>query len=690
MNQSDPHAHVRKRQAETIKKLKKEGYPIFTLEDKEAALMFATTSPTARMAATRERRDGPIETMLGIKSTDPKNLEFADRLSRYANEIAPPHVDDLGRTHTNGVRASFNGIRHVPGYPMLNGTWPLMDNKGRRAASGLSNAWVKPEHRALFRAFVHVFFEDLEAVPLKQRKHSSTVNPYFLTDMSFKQRVAREAMRDAMEAGQLWMQGKFYDAYAKYHFGGCYYVVYRSQNSDTVTFADSVWQSKDLHVADLTYAVTGGEAGETFVSSKSLADADFWVPDGFFRTRLRTAMGLAYKVSCSLMPVGQSTRAKLYKLYPFAYHHTTRAQKEERLHQWDHTMFADVSDHDIFYPLDLYLPEITDVLLNTLKWSPWGVKIFEKSFRLPVYVGSPANGEGHVLLGDPFAPNLNAGLSSGHPMTDIMGTLNMAFNYALVQIEHTAPHWWKVVGQSHESACTFVRNWQRGELPFSAMLKSDDAAMNWRGAAVVKAALALHARLRDEPDFLPSPYVKISYEAGGKFLGDVALYGPDKSNKSIVMIADPISDLVNTIVPEYGVQSEKWDRTKVKRPYGGLAYASRDQVYGTTPVYGLLTEAMEKIYRDVRGESFHSFRLMWQRRDEALLSKHLASVSSQKHLGAFSAIDLEVLASPDKLEYKYTEADVSPEVTALLHQGIPVGEVAPYLAAFTNQRPSNV
>lgn len=288
-------------------------------------------SVEAKQAAKRERRDGPIDIFPGHWSSDLHMQKIKDQISRdsTAHPDLAENVDDLGRCFGTGVRSNFYGIRHLNGFPMKNGTWPMVSNLGKREELGLTNQWKEPWHRDLFRAFTRLFFEDLQPRPLKIRKNSSTVVPYFTKKPRLRRELAERALIQAKAAGELMLKGDYKEAYLAYQMGGAYYVVYRSQSTDKIEYEKGKWTAKDRLVADIEYAVSGGTKGNLFVSSKALDDVDFRVVDGMFRERLRTAMGGPFQLNAALMPVMQSARKHIYEVYGFSFHHTTRKQKQE-------------------------------------------------------------------------------------------------------------------------------------------------------------------------------------------------------------------------------------------------------------------------------------------------------------------------------------------------------------------------
>nr|QYF49822.1 MAG: putative RNA-dependent RNA polymerase [Yunnan farmland cysto-like virus] len=629
--------------------------------------------PKAERNRDKQFREGPIDPLPGIMSNDWDFLLFKDRASRELTKRIPPSVDDRGRVHGNGIRSNFHGIRHVNGYPMRPATFPITDNTGLREQEGLLNSFEKPWHREVLEALIELFFSDLQPQKVKIRKASSSVVPYFTTNITERLNHFRRYLITARQAGELMLKGDFQRAYEVYDFGGAYFIVYRRQSSDKIDFEDGIWVAKERRVADLEYAITGGRKGHYSPASKELGDVGFRVPDGFFRERNRTAFGGPWAINSALMPIAHPVRIHIYGEYAYTYHHTTRESIQADLRQWRYTIAADVTNHDQFWP-----PFVLDVICETLLrmgFAEWWVAIYRVKSQLPYYVTDVDEGVGNILLGDWRNPSNQGGLPSGHGFTDLEGTLLMTWVYFLVQVEHTYP---EIIPQlqSKASAKAVLHRYLKGGLPIRLKDKSDDALLGWTTPELVARARALHAKMqKGEP---VSRYMKVSYEHGGAFLGNVLLYAADGDDGSLVLIGNGNSLVTNMFSPEYGVQAKVADRSRVKRPFPGLAWSTLSQVYGTVPVYSEIMEIIEETWFSVYGESYQAMRRDMQRRDELLLAKYVREVEAKVGLNDLTTIDREVLAEPDKLQYKYVETDVNPEVTDLLFQGLTVEEITPF------------
>lgn len=640
----------------------------------------------AKSAAARNRfapfRQGKVEVFPGVFSWDADYLRFLDLVSvRMSNHPdLQIDVDDAGRVGPSGVRSNFYGLRHVTGAPMIPATYVLADNTKKRADKNLIDGPLNEKHEWLFRAVVRLFFSDLENVGLKIARGTSTGVSAFQKTMSSKLAIAKAALKNAPVAGEHIIKGEFKEAFELYDFGGAFFVVYREQTTDGVSKEkDGSFTAKPREVADLLYAITGGTKGRLFPSSKDpsdLAEQGVKAPKGFFRTRRRTAMGAPFTMNASMMVVAQSIRKKIYDVYEFTTHHTTRLQKADKVKPFGMVIATDVSDHDTFWPgwfVDLMCDE-----LHKMGYAEWWIEIFRASLRLPVYVSAPSPDEdqNHILIGDPDDPRMNVGLPSGHGFTDVLGTMNMIICYLIMQIDHTADYLWNEI-TSFEAACDFLHRYMQGKMEIAQMSKSDDAFLLWRRGPAMAKAIALQQRLIDGDESV-SPYMLIGYEKGGAFLGDLLVYDHTKDLANARFVGNIVSYVQNMLCPEYSIDTHKPDRGKRQRPFPGLAVAAAPLVFGSAPGWDAVNQILEESWFEVYGESFRAMRNKMAEDDTKALREWLLQREDLKGFGNLSPTDLEVLEEPSKLGWKYSEIDLNPQVVEMVSSGLTPDETEEY------------
>lgn len=651
--------------------------PVFYPGDPVCDALFSGS--LSKRAQTREFHEGPIEFLPGHMSNSWEDMMMKKEVAALATKEYPAMVDDLGRVTGNGIRSNFYGLQHVNGYGQLPATFPLADNRRLREEAGLANGFVEEWHRTALRTLVRRFFTGLSPVPLRLRKGSSSMAPFYEKRMAQKQDIARRALQTGQQSAAWMMKGDYERAWIENQCGGAYHTVYRRQSSDVITFEKGVWTPKERWVADLEYAVTGGSSGNWFPSSKDMGDVDFRVPEGFFRERKRTAMGGPLGMNAVLMPIAQSCRNHVYSTYGYTFHHTTRESTQHDLREWAFVIPADVTQHDQFWPtfiLDTIAEGMADAGLQE-----WWIHLYLTKSRLPLYVSDVGPGLGNLLIGDWRNPNLHVGLPSGNAFTDLEGTILMTWVYFLIQVEHTYP----VLKNAFKRESTAEQAWDAyltGKLPIVLKDKSDDALIGWTDPALIPAAKELLQKMKDKKSV--SPYMVVSYEHGGAFLGSILLYPESKKTSNLVLVGNGISLLVNQLSPEYGVSSGVKDRSKVKRGFPGLAWDSLATVYGSCPAYGGLMDILEFAWAKYHGESYRGYREALLRRDQQLLLQYVEQMNLPVDISNLTLAEKESLADSEKAQYKYTSDDLSPGIVELLFQGLSLAEVEPFFRSAYN------
>lgn len=613
-----------------------------------------------------------IDPLRGHFSNDRKYLSFKHNASLMLTKEFPETVDEYGRVSGNGVRSNFYGMRHVNGFPMLPATYPVTSNEELRRQKGLVNEITTDWHETVLRMIVRLMFTGLEPEPMRLRKNSSSMMPYYVKDMSDKQMIASLSLESAEKAGNMMLKGDYTTPWVDYQIGGANHTVYRRQSTDGVKLEKGVFTSKERPVADLEFAISGGRKGTFLPASKELKDVDFHVPPGFFRERNRTAKGAPLGMNATLMPIAQALRTHIYKDFAYTYHHTTRDSIQSDVRELMFTIAADVSNHDWYWP-HFILPIIADEL-RSIGYADWWVELYLTKARLPDYVTDVGPGLGNILLGDWRKPANTGGLSSGNAFTDIEGTILMTWVYFIIQVEHTYD---ELIPQlkSALTAAPIVDRYLRGQLPIRLKDKSDDAILGWADRLLVPRAQKLLQKMQAGEQV--SPYMIVTYEHGGAFLGSIIQYPGSKDPSGVVLIGNILSYVNNMFSPEYGVQSDLRDRTRAKRPFPGLAWKTMSQNYGSCPIYGEVRERIEYIWTREYGYSYFAFRDDWLHDDERALRDHLEHASI-KGLPDLSVMDVEVLIDPSKAEWKYDKKDLSPQIADLLFNGIGLDLVEPY------------
>lgn len=630
---------------------------------------------------TKQFREGPVQVLPNVFSNDAAFLLFKDNLSHRLTSEFGASVDEDGRVSGNGVRSDFYGARHVSGYPMIPATYPLVSNEYLREQKDLVNKFVSIEHENYFRALVRLFFSDLEPQAIPIKKNSSSVLPFCTKDENEKRSQVKFSLSNALKAGGMMLKGDYTTPWIQYHIGGAYFTVYRQQASDSVMLSGKTFTAKERLVADRDFAQSGGRNGTFLPSSKAFGnEIDFNVPEGFFRARNRTAKGGPLGMNAPLMPIAHSVRKRIYHEYDYSFHHTTRASIESDVRDLAYVIAADVSNHDWYWPH--FILEVMRSELLSMGFAPEWVELYVTKSKLPDFVTDIGPDSVNMLNGDWRKPSNSGGLPSGNAFTDIEGTIFMAFTYFMIQVEHTMPILMKH-GKTVEQAVPVMHDYLKGNLPIKIKNKSDDALLGWSDGALIPAAKKLQDKMRNNEQV--SPYMIVTYEHGGAFLGSILLYPATRKMSDVVLIGNIQSYVTNQFAPEYGIYSGVGDRSKAKRPYGGLAWNTMRENYGSCPIFDDVKNVIEREWSVVYGESYDAMRRAWAHADEAALADNIRT-STTTSLPGLSDVDIEVLMDPSRAEWKYAASDISTTVKDLLFKGIPVEEVEVFFNSVVNPK----
>lgn len=629
-----------------------------------------------------------IDVQPGIGSLAPGQLNNLNWLGTNLTKELPAQVDELGRVFGDGVRADFHGLWHLTGFPQERATFPIFDNSKLREEKGLSNTWKNKFDERLFRSIVRAFFKDLPDVKVKIKDRTSTSFPWFTSDVVEKKRKFAEMMGHVPQISKLFLAGDLVTAYKNYGVAGPSITIFRDQPTDKVSVKEGRREAKLRSVADMEYAVSGGIKGQMIASSKQ---PSVWgqrfeqLDDKFFCMRRRVAYAQSSGYSFLLLPVAQSARVAAYDTYGFTLHHTTAEQKRAKFADWEMNIAADVADHDLLWPIKLYIPALMDEL-KKLGYEAWWIEMFRCSLQTAIYVPGVAVGEGGILIGDWRAPNNFSGLVSGNPFTDILGSCGMIFCYALIQLTHTQPDVLDALTQSDDK---FLDEWRdrymQGKEDIGAPSKSDDAFLLFRGdRSIVESSKTLMSMMKEEKQV--SPYMLITLEHGGAMLGDIYLYDDTKRMSSARFIGNATSLPGKMWEPEYAcklTESIKGmyepNRLNMRaRAYPGMAVPSRIEKYGSMPSYEKLTDLLEysfnKFLAPTIGLKFHPyFDKMAEDHKKWMQNDLMERIKIMRERGLmvdggntnYTLAEMEYVNEPDLVSWKFKTSEIREELLAL-------------------------
>lgn len=665
------------------------------LDQDHIKTLFKTPQIYAR-AALRDYPHGPMDMLPGVVNIDPRTQKFLIELGRGLHENFKPSLDELGRPTGTGQITSFDTMLHLPGFPQERANIPSFSNAKLREDKGLTNNWINDFDRDMFTQLCRLWFAKPKPVDVTLKDGSQAGIGFFTTDIGEKEDAMLGLIqRDIADIKKLFLKRDYVTLFEKYSAAGPSYTLFRDQYTDKMVDG----KSAPRPVSNLQHAISSGLEGAIIDSSKSLEPYGSYVSQeaknvlSASRRRVAYAQSLGY--SAFLLPVAQATREMLYDKYSFTLHHTTRLQKEKKMKTFDAAVAADVSNHDILWPVDLYLPIIEQVM-DELGYSKWYIECFRSSLKTGVYVPSCAPGEGGFMVGDWRDPQTSMGLLSGNPYTDLLGGLGMTFVYMDGLLTHVAPDRKKWLMSNPAGRSDWIEAFLEGKAEIAAPAKSDDGYLLSKGVAETARLQQMRAEMAEAEkkgnDFPFSSYMIVSYEKGDKFLGDVTLYSNSKDLQDTRFVADINSLPRNMILSEYGVYLSKEyeniglykpDRLKVNnRKYPGLAYDGRIDVYGSHELYEPVWEMMASTFNQHMSHVAPDFNgymkkmavehTRWLEQDlpRALRNKrHLLERrlgSSKLDLSGLTPTEMMFINDPSVLQYgKIRVEDVRPVVLNL-------------------------
>lgn len=341
------------------------------------------------------------------RSDDPRYLAFLDELDGALNAKS-----------FNGV-FSDHLVRSVGGYPAGPVEVVQRNNVAGVRKDRLAFSLSTREKLLVVAYTLLLFGEPIEA-PLRLKKGGSpgAVDERWgrlETQMRVSSKVLDHgpAVRDLYAAGD---HGSLIKADEVFFAAPVSTRLHRVQQ-DKVTIENGVLVPKRRPIAVDPYSTEFVEA------DKSLPAFSASGLGTFFRLRLRNVNNPTLGANLLSICFGSVVRAGYYRIWPFAFHHTTAQDIERKIGHWAWAECYDAARYDAHFLVELFA-----VLLDTLEWMGYSAEFCDYLwvFHLqPVLMhGSLAETPGWPLFGaDPFVLKTFDfwGLLSGSGLTDVLG-----------------------------------------------------------------------------------------------------------------------------------------------------------------------------------------------------------------------------------------------------------------------------
>jgi hypothetical protein len=479
---------------------------------------------------------------------------------------------------------------------------------------------------------------------IKIARDSSTCFGYFTRDMDTKLHLLKNTVANFDDISECLFTGNFVELWDKYRWLNCYYLGYRAQ-PDKVSVKNGKFISKDRWINDAVYAATEGRKGEHWIADKSVYIHGHKI-DGHFAARRRVVYGISGCVNYFLNGIMSGHREHYLKRYAFTWKHTTREAILAKLNTFKYWFGSDVTSYDTTIAQWMF------DFLNRERYRYWDERIVELvrlCYNAPYFMPDPVpgGGSGPLWMGNPLQPStyhLKMGLPSGVPMNPDDGKLFRTAAELCMLDDY--------FGDVLEFGIDRIL---QGQHPLYGFLNMGDDNL---AGTNDKHYYETQMRRMEAGENI-SPYFKIEKEKVVTFLGNVVYRN---HYDELCLSPNLVSFLVNKFVPEAST-------TSMRRKYWPIGFAEAPIFYSAAPAFSAVWSALVETFKEIFHIDFEGYI--------AAANEEIGSPDS--HL---TSIDRMVLDDPLKMNYRFTEDDVSSEILDLVVTKVPADFSERYLSRF--------
>lgn len=547
---------------------------------------------------------------------------------------------------SNGVSGNFNQLYTISGYRAHPLGFSPTDNVLLRDSMGLERDFKNERHKSIFDKLVQSVYGDrIEAAPSISKKSSSGA-PFFSYDNEFKYKHFKFILQNYTEFESLVKKKDLKAIYERFKvlFSGSQ-SNRLSADSNTISEDGTFEKSKERWVADLIYATTGGRNGSRILASKKVVKDGNEIK-GFSAMRDRLVVAFNHALNILFSATFEGFRKYMELEYEYTYKHRTRKDIEDKVNMWKHIYPFDVTQYDATIPRFM--------VKRYLEQSPFNEvaqEIIMMMFDSPLFYKAQDDHE-QYWSGDPLDLNYYnqfGGLPSGLFLTSSLG--KVCFTFALLVM----------IDESEGRALEDMEEILKGKSTSGFLNMSDDTVFGTNSISVKK-----YLDDRIERGVSISDYFKVDLEDGLKFLGNVG-YRKEPGGR-INICGDVVSFLKNMLIPEVGIDSKR-------RPFPIFGLITRRDVFQDNPSFHLVDEIFKRMWKK-------HFEVDWYSYMKAHEELPPTNISGE----VLSLADVEVLADPAKMFYKYDSADISPNILEIIGSTIPLEDCRAATTALTNYK----
>lgn len=567
------------------------------------------------------------ELLTGMFSFDPRVMNFQLKLAKALNERITVTRDKDNFT-TNGIHVPFDQLCTVSGYMPNPMSYTPLDNGFYRKELKLKPGYTAVQQRIANNAW-RIIFSGYALSHVKVPKKSTSGPRRNTSDADWKREFALfvyegdrfEYVLQAVDRND-WqtLANEFEMLFMMY--------IQKRDQVDT--------PGKPRLVFDLMYALTNGAEGSAFNTDKTVTiDGRTW--EDFSATRARVIHAGPWVINCVLQIVSSGHMLAMFERFGAVFH-TSTPDQITTLINGHYVECGDVKEYDRSMSKDA-----VDTVMNIGEefWDPRIMKMARLLYYSPYY-SRPLSLEGTegVFVGDPrlMTEQVVCGNRSGHAWTSLVAKVNKCIDTLFV---------FHAMGLDVvDNEITYFES--RGAINF--INNGDDEIVYTKDLELMNKYKA--ARYTGD-----NGHYVVESEVGQGFSGlllikDGANYKPvPKIHTSFLKIYTPERSIGGNF-----------------RPYWPVGIIERVNNQDACPMGGVAWEIHNRLFHDMLAPEFGSFL--------SIVNSALERV--QLNMSELSDADKDVLEDEDRIHYKYTEADISKEVYALVTSKIP-GEIFVHL-----------
>lgn len=574
-----------------------------------------------------------LEVLPGVYSWDPSYLAFQRDLSEALDDKLPPQTDDELFVGKSGVHTGFDRLRSVAGYSMNPISYVPVENASYCRTLGLPGNWRSERHRKIAENVWRLVFSKYKASNINLPKHSTSGFSEFTYDAAWKRDTAIRIVKDRAVISKLSRADDMIGLARDHGVVNAFNLNKRDQ-------VESPTKKRVVFTRD--YAL--GRSNEITYADKRVVIDGKEYPD-FTATRSRVVQGGPWPINFPLQVVATGHLYSLFEAFPKTFHHVDNRELCDRFTQRGDVALFDVSDYDRSIQDFMY-----DTKFAVMRefWDEWLVHWAERFHYAPYYTRPlDVQGKTGCFVGNPFNPakQVHCGNRSGDGSTSLDAkTFKVIDTLTLID-----DHFGDVLDNEER-----YLNW---EMTVAIANNGDDEGITGPREHIRK--IAAMRLLETKDGRLVHGYFRCSLETGQVFSGDLIHRREDGSYVPIRRIH---TMLEKTLVPERGIGG-------VFRKFWYLGITDRVTMNEGLPAYNVVMEELNRAWRQHLQREHGTF---WGLVERAVAENEL-------HSADFTSVDKAVLYDHSKLFYQYSDADVSPDVLAMVVEKIKFHEVEDFV-----------